>query len=283
MLSRVLNIGWREYFMQNISCVTLNNSELKYKRVLLKLSGEALTGEVNKTNETQDTNNNNHSCDVTKPSMFDHETTVMILEQIKQLVELKVTLGLVIGGGNIFRGLNKSVEFGLQRVNADYMGMLATIMNGIALKDFLTKIGINSQIYSALPVGSIIQGYNRDKMLDDLNNGTVAIFVGGTGNPLFTTDSAAAIRGIEMNADLLIKATKVDGVYDSDPSKNINAKKYATLSFNDAIERNLKVMDMAAFDLCREHKLNIQVCNIFTANVLQNVVLGQNIGTLIYT
>ena len=252
-----------------------DTSKLKYKRVLLKLSGEALVGDVHKSYNLINT-------DIIKPQLFDDKVVMPILEQIKQLVSLGVTVGVVIGGGNIFRGLDKASEFGLQRANADYMGMLATIMNGIALKDFLSKLDVKSQLYSAMALGSVVNGYNRDKMLADLDLGSVAIFAGGTGNPFFTTDSAAAIRAIEMNADLLIKATKVDGVYDSDPVTNSNAKKYFTLSFNEAISKKLKVMDMSAFALCNEYKMKIQVCNIFETNVLQDIVCGKNIGTCIH-
>lgn len=231
------------------------------QRILLKLSGEALTG---KNNE-----------------MFDKSTLDAIMLQIKQLIDLKVKLGIVIGGGNIFRGL-RAEEFGLARANADYMGMLATIMNGIALKDFLNAHNIRSKIYSAFPVGNIVTGYNRNDMLEELEDGNVVIFVGGTGNPFFTTDSGAALRAIEMDADILVKATKVDGVYDCDPMKNLNAKKYTKLSFDEAIRQNLQVMDMAAFDLCRSHKVNIVVCNIFSPNSLKDTANGNTQGTLIH-
>lgn len=252
-----------------------DTNELIYKRVLLKLSGEALVGDMHKSNNLSNTA-------IAKPQLFDDKVLMPILQQIKTLVNIGVKIGIVIGGGNIFRGLDKSSEFGLQRANADYMGMLATIMNGIALKDFLSKLNVKSQLYSAISIGAVINGYNRDKMLTDLDSGNVAIFVGGTGNPFFTTDSAAAIRAIEMNADLLIKATKVDGVYDSDPIQNSNAKKYSMLSFNEAISKKLKIMDVSAFALCNEYKMKIQVCNIFESNVLQNIICGKNIGTCIY-
>lgn len=236
-------------------------SIIKYKRVLLKLSGEALMGDTN--------------------TMFDKPTLDNIITQIKSLVELNIKLGIVIGGGNIFRGINGN-ELGLQRANADSMGMLATIMNGIALKDFLANYGIKSKIYSALSIQNLVKGYNRDSMLGRLEDGNVIIFVGGTGNPFFTTDSGAALRAIEMNADLLIKATKVDGVFDKDPVKHSDAQKYSTLTFDEAIHKQLKVMDMSAFDLCREHKVDINVCNIFTPNALKEVALGHDQGTIIH-
>lgn len=234
---------------------------VKYHRVLLKLSGEALMGDSH--------------------NMFDKNTLDQIVKQIQQLVDLKVQLAIVIGGGNIFRGVNAST-FGLNRANADYMGMLATIMNGIAFKDFLTTNNISSRIYSAIPVGSIIKGYNRDSVIKHLDEGHIVIFVGGTGNPLFTTDSGAAMRAIEIDADLLIKATKVDGVYDSDPVKNPQAKKYTQVSFDEAMSKNLKVMDLSAFELCNTHNVNIEVCNIFNSNTLRDAVIGNSQGTLVY-
>lgn len=235
--------------------------QVKYKRILLKLSGEALMGN--------------------SESMFDKPTIDAVISQIKKILDLGVKVGIVIGGGNIFRGVNGG-ELGLDRANADSIGMLATIMNGIALKDFLANAGVKAKIYSALAINNLVKGYNRDSMLGRLNDGNVIIFVAGTGNPFFTTDSGAALRAIEMKADLLIKATKVDGVYDSDPKLNLTATKYHKVSFNDAIKQNLKIMDMSAFDLCREHKINIEVCNIFNENCLKDSVLGNSQGTLIH-
>ena len=235
---------------------------LKYQRILLKLSGESLMGD---------------SSDSVHP-----ETVEFILKQVKEVVALGVKVGLVIGGGNFFRGVAGSDKLGIQRVNADTMGMLATVMNGILLRDSFNSHGIKAKIFSAFPIGSFIKGYNRDSMLKRIDNGGVVIFVGGTGSPYFTTDSGAALRGLEMNADLLIKATKVDGVYSADPKKDPNAVKYDSLSFNDAITNNLGVMDMAAFALCRENNLNIKVCSIFKAGSLKRIVLGEDEGTLVY-
>lgn len=234
---------------------------VKYKRILLKLSGEALMG--------------GHDL------MFDKATIDSIIFQIKQVLSLDVKIGIVVGGGNIFRGVNGD-ELGLKRANADYMGMLSTVMNGIALKDFLANSGVKSKIYSSLAITNMVKGYNRDSMLSRMESGNVIIFVGGTGNPFFTTDSGAALRAIEMEADLLIKATKVDGVYDSDPKLNLTAKKYNKISFDQAIGENLKIMDMSAFDLCRSHKINIDVCNIFKPNSLFDSALGNSQGTLIH-
>jgi uridylate kinase len=237
------------------------NNSVKYDRVLLKLSGEALMGK--------------------STSIFDKQTVDSIIIQIKEILALNIKIGIVIGGGNIFRGINGS-EMGLERANADYIGMLATIMNGIALKDFFTNAGINSKIYSAVAINNIVKGINRDNMLGHLTKGNVVIFVGGTGNPFFTTDSGAALRAIEMQANLLIKATKVDGVYNMDPKIHADAVKYRTITFDHAIKQNLRVMDMSAFDLCREHNINIDVCDIFQPNCLRDSVLGNTQGTLIH-
>ena len=235
---------------------------LKYPRILLKLSGEALMGESGDSVDT--------------------ETVAFILQQVKDVLALGVKVGIVIGGGNFFRGVAGSDKLGIQRANADTMGMLATVMNGILLRDSFNAQGIDAKLFSAFAVGSFIKGYNRDSMIKRLNDGDVVIFVGGTGSPYFTTDSGAALRGLEMNADLLIKATKVDGVYNKDPKKFADAVKYQQLSFDEAIGENLGVMDMAAFALCRENGLNIKVCSIFKAGSLKRVVLGEDEGTLVY-
>ncbi len=235
---------------------------LKYPRILLKLSGEALMGEGRDSVDT--------------------ETVAFILQQVKDVLTLGVKVGIVIGGGNFFRGVAGSDKLGIQRANADTMGMLATVMNGILLRDSFNAQGIDAKLFSAFAVGSFIKGYNRDSMIKRLNDGDVVIFVGGTGSPYFTTDSGAALRGLEMNADLLIKATKVDGVYNKDPKKFADAVKYQQLSFDEAIGENLGVMDMAAFALCRENGLNIKVCSIFKAGSLKRVVLGEDEGTLVY-
>ncbi|HMT02890.1 MAG TPA: UMP kinase [Burkholderiales bacterium] len=207
----------------------------KYKRILLKLSGEALMGD--------------------SQNVFDKSTIDAILLQIKQLNELDIKVGLVIGAGNLFRGINAD-KFGLTRANADYIGILATVMNGIALKDFLSNIEVPAKIYSALAISNIVKEYNRDSMLKRLNDGDVIIFVAGTGLPYFTTDTTAVLRAIDMGAELIIKATKVDGVYDSDPKINSLAKKYNKLTFDEAIHKNLKIMDMAEPMECLCHHLN---------------------------
>ncbi len=233
----------------------------KYKRVLIKLSGEALNG--GGTN------------------IFDLKIVENVIQQIKQLVKLKVQVAIVIGGGNIFRGLNAE-KFGLQKANADYMGILATVINGIALKDFFIHAGIDTSLYSAIKIGEIVHGYNRDQVINDLNQNKVIILTAGVGSPFFTTDSGAALRAIEIDADLLIKATKVDGVYDLDPKKSTKAKKYQNLTFKEAINKNLKIMDISAFDLCHQHKINILVCDLFCVNSLQDAVAGKPTGTIIH-
>ena len=235
---------------------------VKYSKILLKLSGESLMGD-------------------SKESIHP-ETVEFILQQVKEVIELGVKVGIVIGGGNFFRGVAGSDKLGIQRANADTMGMLATVMNGILLRDCFNSHGIAAKLFSAFPIGGFVKAYNRDSMLKRLNDGDVVIFVGGTGSPYFTTDSGAALRGLEMGADLLIKATKVDGVYDKDPMKFTDALKYDSLSFDDAISQSLGVMDTAAFALCRENNLNIKVCSIFKNGSLKRVVEGANEGTLVY-
>ncbi len=232
---------------------------IHYNKVLIKLSGEALMGNTNDT--------------------FDHATINNILTQIKELYDLKVKIAIVIGGGNIFRGRNNDLNLNVS--NADYMGMIATIINGIALKDMLLNIGVKTKIYSAISVSNMVKPYNLDSALKNFNDDNVVIFTGGTGNPFFTTDSAAAIRAIEMQVDILIKATKVNGVYDKDPNRFADAVKYKQLTFTEAIQQELQIMDITAFNLCKTHNINIKICNIFENNALVNVVMNNNIGTLI--
>lgn len=234
----------------------------KYKKILLKLSGESLMGETSNS--------------------IDNATVEYIVNELKEVLALGVKVGIVIGGGNFFRGVAGSEKLGIQRENADAMGMLATVMNGILLRDVFNSNGIKTKLFSALPIGSFIKGYNRDSMIKRINDGEVVVFVGGTGHPYFTTDSGAALRGLEMGADLLIKATKVDGVYTADPKKDKTATKYDKLSFDEALDKKLGVMDVAAFALCRENNLIINVCSIFKAGSLKRVVMGEDEGTLVY-
>lgn len=233
----------------------------KYKRVLLKLSGEALMGE--------DSYGINQS------------TIARIVEEIKTASDLGVELGVVIGGGNIFRGVAPAAA-GMDRATADYMGMLATVMNALALQDAMRHAGMISRVQSAITIQQVAEPYIRGKAIRYLEEGKIVIFAAGTGNPFFTTDTAAALRGMEINADIVLKATKVDGVYTDDPKKNAAAERYQTLTFDEAINRNLKVMDSTAFALCRDQKMNINVFSINKEGALKRVLLGQNEGTLVH-
>jgi len=238
----------------------MNNDKAKYKRILLKLSGEALAGQME------------FGID---PSVLD----AMALE-IGQLVGIGVQVGLVVGGGNLFRGaaLNKA---GLDRVAGDHMGMLATVMNGLALRDALERSNISSRLMSAIPMSGIVEHYDRREAVRHLRNGEVVIFAAGTGNPFFTTDSAACLRGIEMNADIVLKATKVDGVYSEDPIKNPNATKFKQLSYDEVLERKLEVMDLTAICLCRDQKMPMGVFNMTKEGNLLKFMQGKEEGTLI--
>lgn len=233
----------------------------KYKRVIIKLSGESLMGSGNE--------------------LFDSLVIKNIIEQISSITNLGIEVGIVIGGGNIFRGIDGN-SLKIDKINSDYMGMIATIINGIALNDFFNNNGIKSVIFSAIPIAKVVNIYMHSEVLEALYNKNVVIFSGGTGNPLFTTDSTAALRAIEVGADLIIKATKVDGIYNEDPHKNPNAVKYNKLTFADAINKNLKIMDKTAFTLCCEHNVPILVCNIFTTNILIDVIINnKDLGTLV--
>lgn len=229
-----------------------------YKRILLKLSGEALMGDDSYG--------------------INRATISRIVGEIKEVVDLGVQVAVVIGGGNIFRGVAPAAE-GMDRATADYMGMLATVMNALALQDAMKHIGLISRVQSALNIEQVVEPYIRGKAIRYLEEGRVVIFGAGTGNPFFTTDTAAALRGMEMNADIVLKATKVDGVYTDDPKTNPDAMRYKTLSFDEAIVKNLKVMDATALTLCRDQKLPISVFSIFKQGALKRVVMGQDEGT----
>lgn len=233
----------------------------KYKRVLLKLSGEALMG--------------------TDSYGINQATIARIVEEIKSALNLGVELGIVIGGGNIFRGVAPAAA-GMDRATADYMGMLATVMNALALQDAMRHAGIVSRVQSAINIQQVAEPYIRGKAIRYLEESKVVIFAAGTGNPFFTTDTAAALRGMEINADIVLKATKVDGVYTDDPKKNSAATRYQTLTFDEAISRDLKVMDSTAFALCRDQKMNINVFSINKEGALKRVLLGENEGTLVH-
>lgn len=232
----------------------------KYKRILLKLSGEALTGLER------------FGID---PRILDR----MALE-IGQLVGIGVQVGLVVGGGNLFRGAALQAA-GLDRVTGDHMGMLATVMNALALRDALERSDIATQIMSSIPMSGVVDHYDRRKAIRALSSGDVVIFCAGTGNPLFTTDSSACLRGIEIQADLVLKATKVDGVYSADPMHNPDAVKYARLTYDEVLDRKLGVMDLTAICLCRDHAMPVRVFEMEKTGALLNIVRGGDDGTLI--
>jgi uridylate kinase len=233
----------------------------KYKRILLKLSGEALMGE--------------------DPFGVNKQTIEAIVAEIAQVSRLGVEIGVVIGGGNIFRGVAPGAQ-GMDRATADYMGMLATVMNALALSDAMRQAGIASRVQSALNIEQVVEPYIRGKAIRYLEEGKVVVFAAGTGNPFFTTDTAAALRASEVGAEIVLKATKVDGVYTADPHKDPAARRFERLSFDEAIQRNLKVMDATALTLCRDQKLPVTVFSIFKKHALQRVVTGENEGTLVH-
>jgi len=231
-----------------------------YKRILVKLSGEALMGE---------------------DSYGINQATIdRIVGEIAEVAKLGVEIAVVIGGGNIFRGVAPAAAH-MDRATADYMGMLATIMNALALQDAMRRQNITSRVQSALNVEAVVEPYIRGKAMRYLEEGKVVIFAAGTGNPFFTTDTAAALRGMEMNAELVLKATKVDGIYSADPKKDPSAVRYKKLTFNEAIVKNLQVMDATALTLCRDQKLPINVFSIFEAGALKRVVTGADEGTMV--
>ncbi|MBC7945390.1 MAG: UMP kinase [Burkholderiales bacterium] len=232
-----------------------------YKRIMLKISGEALMGEDSYG--------------------INRATIERIVAEIAEVVGLGVEVGVVIGGGNIFRGVALGAA-GMDRATADYMGMLATVMNALALQDAMRRVKLVSRVQSALNIEQVAEPYIRGKAMRYLEEGRVVIFAAGTGNPFFTTDTAAALRGMEMNVDVVIKATKVDGVYTDDPKTNPNATRYKRLSFDEAIEKKLKVMDATALTLCRDQKLPISVFNILKPRALKRVVMGEDEGTLVH-
>lgn len=228
-----------------------------FKRILLKLSGEALMGDDAYGINRQTINN--------------------IVAQIKEIVDLGVEVAVVIGGGNIFRGVAPAAS-GMDRATADYMGMLATVMNAMALQDAMRHIGVEARVQSALGL-EFVEPYVRAKALRYLDKKRVVIFGAGTGNPFFTTDTAAALRGIEIDAEIVLKATKVDGIYTTDPKKDAKATRYETVTFDEAIAKDLKVMDATALTLCRDQKMPICVFSIFKQGALKRVVMGENEGT----
>nr|UOP04330.1 UMP kinase [Conchiformibius kuhniae] len=234
---------------------------VKYQRILLKLSGESLMGN--------------------DPFGINRETIMRIVSQVKEIADLGVQVGIVVGGGNIFRGVSGQAQ-SMDRATADYMGMITTVMNALALKDAFESLGTKARVQSALSMQQIAETYARPKAIQYLEEGKVVIFAAGTGNPFFTTDTAAALRGAEMNCDIMMKTTNVDGVYSADPKTDPSATRYQSLTFDEALIKNLKVMDATAFALCRERRLNIVVFDIHKTGALKNVILGADEGTLVH-
>ncbi|MAC67209.1 MAG: UMP kinase [Proteobacteria bacterium] len=239
----------------------MDSSKKPYKRVLLKLSGEALMGS----------------------SQFgiNKQTIDSIVKEIKQVYDLGVELAVVIGGGNIFRGVALGAT-GLERATADYMGMIATVMNAIALQDAMRQANVEAKVQSAIRIDQIVEPYMRQKAMRYLLEKKIIIFAAGTGNPFFTTDTAAALRGAEIGAELLIKATRVEGIFESDPEKNPNAKMFNSISFDDVINKKLRIMDATAFALCRDQKLPVQVIKITKSGALLSAVMGKEEGTFVF-
>ena len=235
-------------------------AKLKYKRILLKLSGEVLQGD--------------------KDGGIDFKMVRALCQEVAEVQKLSVQIAIVIGGGNIWR-YRDSKDSGVERVTSDYMGMLATIMNSMALQDQFEKLGIGAPIGSAISMPIVVGTYLRPKALDYLKKGKILICAGGTGNPYFTTDTAGALRAMELNCDIMLKATKVDFIYDKDPHKYKDAKKFTHLSYNEVLSRELGVMDLTAVSLCLEKKLPIMVFNLHKKGNIARVVMGENVGTLI--
>ena len=239
----------------------MTNSSSDYQRILVKLSGEALMGD-----DSYGVNKN---------------TIDQISQELVSVKSLGIQLAVVIGGGNIFRGVAPAAS-GMDRATADYMGMLATVMNALALQDALKRAGCQARVVSALNLEQVAEPYIRGKSIRYLEQGQIVIFGAGTGNPFFTTDTAAALRGMEMNVDLVVKATKVDGIYSDDPVKNPSAERFSDITFDEAIRRNLRVMDATAFTLCRDQNLPICVLSILEKDSLKRLMLGENRGTLVH-
>ncbi len=240
----------------------LPNKKPVYKSILLKLSGEALLGE------------NEHGIDA--------ETCASFARQVKEVTSLNVKVALVVGGGNIFRGQVASKRFGLDQSVADYMGMLATVLNGLALQNALEQIGVETRVMTAIQMSAIAEPYIRRRALRHLDKKRVVIFVAGTGNPYFTTDTAAALRAKELDLDVILKATKVDGIYTADPVKDKKATKYEDIKFIDALRQNLKVMDATAISMCMDYNLPIVVFNLLKKGNIKRAVLGEKIGTIVH-
>ncbi|CAN5188190.1 UMP kinase [soil metagenome] len=238
----------------------MTDSPLTYRRVLLKLSGEALMGK--------------------EDYGIDPEVIRGLAREIIEAQKAGAQIGLVIGGGNIFRGAGLAAA-GMDRVTGDHMGMLATVINSLAMQDALEKLGTYARVMSAIKINEVCEDYIRRRAVRHLEKGRIAIFAAGTGNPFFTTDSAAALRATEIGAELLLKATKVDGIYDSDPKKNPGAKRFDHLNYNDVIQRNLQVMDTAAFALCRDNRIPLRIYDMMQPGALMRILRGEPLGTLV--
>lgn len=233
---------------------------IKYKSVLLKLSGEALMAD--------------------QPAGIDSNRLMEYARRIKEAAAMGVRIGIVFGGGNIFRGL-KGVDKGFDRVKGDYMGMLATVINGLAIQSAMESLGLKARLFTAVRMEPVGEGYSKPRVMDALDRGEIAIFSGGTGNPYFTTDTASALRAVEMEAEVLLKGTRVDGVYTADPEKDPKAVRYDCLTFDEAYSRNLKVMDMTSFTMCKENHMPVIVFNMNKEGELIRVLCGENAGTII--
>jgi uridylate kinase len=245
---------------QSVTDMATSDRALRYRRILLKLSGEALLGD--------------------RSYGVDPEFCTFIAKQVAEVHRLGVQVGIVVGGGNIFRGLAAAAK-GMDRATGDYIGMLATVMNGLALQDALEKAGVATRVMSAIAMNEVAEPYIRRRAIRHLEKGRVAIFVAGTGNPYFTTDTAAALRAVEINAEVLLKATKVDGVYDRDPLTHPDARRYAQLGYADLLRDQLKVMDAAAVSLCMENDLPIVVFDLNRPDNITKVTAGEPVGTVI--
>ncbi len=246
---------------KGIQPVVRNKKTIKYKRVLLKLSGEVLGNPA-------------------RGESIDFEVVAGIAARVKEVAAMGVQIAIVLGGGNIFRGI-QGENRGMARTSGDYMGMLATIINGLALQNALEQVGLQTRVQTAIEMPKVAEGFVQRRALRHLEKGRIVIFAGGTGNPYFSTDTAAALRASEIGAELLIKATKVDGIYSDNPKTNPQARKYTVLGYQEALERRLKVMDSAAFALCMDNGVPIVVCDFFDRNALARVVRGERVGTLV--
>jgi uridylate kinase len=258
--SRIPALGYNAAVLSARWSRRMNSSVLKYRRVLLKLSGEALMGK--------------------EDYGIDPEVIRRLAREVFEIQQAGAEIGVVIGGGNIFRGAGLA-EGGMDRVTGDHMGMLATVMNALAMQDALEKLGAKVRVMSAIKINEVCEDYIRRRAIRHLEKGRIAIFAAGTGNPFFTTDSAAALRAVEIGAELLLKATKVDGVYDADPKKKKDARRFEQLNYDEVIGRDLKVMDTAAIALCRDYDMPMRIYDISRRGDLMRILKGEAIGTLV--